>query len=154
MTPPQSAVIVRLDRAIQHGETFVIGPTGRGVLDGPVKPTMTANFEAHLLETMAIARLAKPRSLVSNPKCPEMKMPAIAPATRTRASANTSGPDFILAARLLMKLRSREGRAAPSEENSFLLPNRTILRANPGKKDDPTVDLMSRRHPLSSIRAL
>jgi len=38
MTSPQSAVIVRLDRAIQYWETFVIEPTGRGVLGGSVKP--------------------------------------------------------------------------------------------------------------------
>jgi hypothetical protein len=40
---------------------------------------------------------------------------------------------------------------APNEENSFLLPDRT-LTSELAKADDPTVDLMSRRHPLSSIR--
>jgi hypothetical protein len=41
--------------------------------------------------------------------------------------------------------------AAPNEENLFLLPDRT-LTSEPVKADDPTVDLMSRRHPLSSTR--
>jgi hypothetical protein len=33
-----SAVIARLDRAIQYSETVVIDPRSRGVLDAPVKP--------------------------------------------------------------------------------------------------------------------
>lgn len=37
-------------------------------------------------------------------------------------------------------------RSAPNEENLFLLPDR--------ESDGPTVDLMSRRHPLSSTRTL
>jgi hypothetical protein len=41
---------------------------------------------------------------------------------------------------------------APNEENWFLLPDRA-LTSKLAKDDDPTVDLMSRRHPLSSIRA-
>ena len=69
----------------------------------------------------------------------------------TRASANTSGPDSTLTARLLVKLRSRNTGAAPNEENLFLLPDRT-LASEPAKENDPTVDLMSRRHPLSSTR--
>ena len=64
---------------------------------------------------------------------------------RTRASANTSGPDSTMARRPLVKLRGSLRRAAPNEENSFLLPDR--------KENGPTVDLMSRRHPLSSIRS-
>jgi hypothetical protein len=43
---------------------------------------------------------------------------------RTRASANTSGPDFTLARRPPVKLRSSLRRAAPNEENLFLLPDR------------------------------
>ena len=69
----------------------------------------------------------------------------------TRASANTSGPDSTLTARLLVKLQSRKTGAAPNEENLFLLPDRT-LTSELVKADDPTVDLMSRRHPLSSTR--
>ena len=69
----------------------------------------------------------------------------------TRASANTSGPDSTLTARLLVKLQSRRTGAAPNEENLFLLPDRT-LASEPAKENDPTVDLMSRRHPLSSTR--
>lgn len=42
---------------------------------------------------------------------------------RTRASANTSGPDSTLARRPLVKLRSSLRRTAPNEENSFLLPD-------------------------------
>ena len=42
-------------------------------------------------------------------------------------------------------------RTAPNEENLFLLPDRS-LASEPAKDDDPTVDLMSRRHPLSSTR--
>ncbi|MET4041370.1 hypothetical protein ABIC03_003061 [Bradyrhizobium sp. RT6a] len=43
---------------------------------------------------------------------------------RTRASANTSGPDSTLARRPLVKLRSPLRRTAPNEENLFLLPDR------------------------------
>ena len=43
---------------------------------------------------------------------------------RTRASANTSGPDFTQARRPLVKLRSPFRRAAPNEESLFLLPDR------------------------------
>src|SRR5437870_4537873 len=74
-----------------------------------------------------------------------------APAQGTRASANTSGPDSTLARRPLVKLRSPPRGAAPNEENLFLLPDRT-LASEPAKENDPTVDLMSRRHPLSSTR--
>ncbi|MGV7214963.1 hypothetical protein [Bradyrhizobium sp. UFLA05-112] len=35
-------VMARLDRAIQYSETGVIESIGRGVLDAPVKPGMTA----------------------------------------------------------------------------------------------------------------
>jgi len=63
---------------------------------------------------------------------------------RTRASANTSGSDSTLTARLLVKLQNRRTGPAPNEENLFLLPDR--------KQNGPTVDLMSRRHPLSSTR--
>jgi hypothetical protein len=38
-----------------------------------------------------------------------------------------------------------------NEENLFLLPDRP-LASEPAKENDPTVDLMSRRHPLSSTR--
>ena len=34
----KDSVVARLDRATQYSEMFVIGPTGRGVLDAPVKP--------------------------------------------------------------------------------------------------------------------
>jgi hypothetical protein len=40
-------------------------------------------------------------------------------------------------------------RSAPNEEILFLLPDRTVSEAAP--EFDPTVDLMSRRHPLSSM---
>jgi hypothetical protein len=69
----------------------------------------------------------------------------------TRASANTSGPDSTSTARPLVKLQNRQTGTAPNEENSFLLPDRT-LASEPAKENDPTVDLMSRRHPLSSTR--
>lgn len=49
---------------------------------------------------------------------------------RTRASANTSGPDFTLARRPLVKLRSSLRRTAPNEENSFLLPDRRNERSD------------------------
>ena len=42
-------------------------------------------------------------------------------------------------------------RTAPNEENLFLLPDRT-LASEPAKENDPTVGLMSRRHPLSPTR--
>src|SRR5207245_10082571 len=70
---------------------------------------------------------------------------------RTRASANTSGPDSTLARRPPVKLRSPLRRTAPNEENLFLLPDRP-LASEPAQENDPTVDLMSRRHPLSSTR--
>ena len=38
----KDSVVVRLDRAPQYSETFVIGPTGRGVLDAPPARGMTA----------------------------------------------------------------------------------------------------------------
>jgi hypothetical protein len=43
---------------------------------------------------------------------------------RTRASANTSGPDSTWARRPPVKLRSPLRRTAPNEENLFLLPDR------------------------------
>jgi hypothetical protein len=64
---------------------------------------------------------------------------------RTRASANTSGPDFTMARRPLVKLRSPFfGEPHRTKKTRFFC--RTV------KANDPTVDLMSRRHPLSSIR--
>lgn len=52
---------------------------------------------------------------------------------RTRASANTSGPDLTMARRPLVKLRSSLRRAAPNEENLFLLPDRA-LASEPAKR--------------------
>jgi hypothetical protein len=51
----------------------------------------------------------------------------------TRASANTSGPDFTLALRPPVKLRSTFRRTAPNEENLFLLPDRA-LASEPAKR--------------------
>jgi hypothetical protein len=67
----------------------------------------------------------------------------------TRASANTSGPDF---SRALdpAKLRSKD--SAPNEENLFLLPDR-FWKSELSRKSIQPFDLMSRRHPLSSTRA-
>jgi len=80
----------------------------------------------------------------SDQQCLDKEMPAIPRPQGTRASANTSGPDSTLTARLLVKLQNRRTGPAPNEENLFLLPDR--------EESDPTVDLMSRRHPLSSTR--
>ena len=55
-------------------------------------------------------------------QCPGLK--------RTRASANTSGPDSTWARRPLVKLRSPLRRTAPNEENSFLLPDRERERSD------------------------
>ena len=67
----------------------------------------------------------------------------------TRASANTSGPDFIRALGPV-KLRSKD--SAPNEENLFLLPDR-FWKSELSRKSIQPFDLMSRRHPLSSTRA-
>ena len=68
----------------------------------------------------------------------------------TRASANTSGSDF---SRALgpVKLRSKD--SAPNEENLFLLPDR-FWESELARNTIQPFDLMSRRHPLSSTRAL
>jgi hypothetical protein len=63
----------------------------------------------------------------------EKGMPAIPRPQGTRASANTSGPDFTLTRRPLVKLRSPLRRAAPNEENLFLLPDRA-LASEPAKR--------------------
>ncbi|WP_212435654.1 hypothetical protein, partial [Bradyrhizobium liaoningense] len=69
----------------------------------------------------------------------------------TRASANTSGPDFTLARKPLVKLRSpwKENR---TERRKLVSSAGPTLAGEPAKENDPTVDLMSRRHPLSSTR--
>ena len=89
------------------------------------------------------SKAARPRR-ASDQQCRERECRQYPGLKRTRASANTSGPDSTVARRPLVKLRSPLRRTAPNEENSFLLPDR--------QENDPTVDLMSRRHPLSSIR--
>lgn len=64
---------------------------------------------------------------------------------RTRASANTSGPDSTLARRPVVKLRSpQEGEPHRTKKTRFF--------CRTAKENSPTVDLMSRRHPLSSTR--
>jgi len=65
----------------------------------------------------------------------------------TRASANTSGPDFTLA-KIAGEIAT--SRSAPNEENLFLLPDRLSLERNSFENAIQPFDLMSRRHPLSS----
>jgi hypothetical protein len=67
----------------------------------------------------------------------------------TRASANTSGPDFTWAK---TAGEIADQRSAPNEENSFLLPDRFSKNELFESTIQP-FDLMSRRHPLSSTRA-
>ena len=69
----------------------------------------------------------------------------------TRASANTSGPDFN---RGLAPAKLRNSRSAPNEENLFLLPDRPLREAMLLQMTTRPFDLMSRRHPLSSTRAV
>jgi hypothetical protein len=73
-------------------------------------------------------------------------------AAGTRASANTSGPDFTLELSLPVKLRTLSG-PAPNEENLFLLPDRFWRERTLFQNAIQPFDLMSRRHPLSSTRA-
>jgi hypothetical protein len=77
-----------------------------------------------------------------------MKKPGTFPRqVGTRASANTSGPDLDQA---LGPVKLRSLCSAPNEENLFLLPD-------PFSRDENSIqpfDLMSRRHPLSSTRAV
>jgi hypothetical protein len=73
-----------------------------------------------------------------------------APAQGTRASANTSGPDFTCV-EIAVKLRIL--RSAPNEENLFLLPDR-FSKSELFETTIQPFDLMSRRHPLSSTRAI
>jgi hypothetical protein len=83
----------------------------------------------------------------SDQRCLELEKPGTFPASGTRASANTSGPDLDQVFGPV-KLRSLLG-SATNEENF-------VSSAGPvfGKrKFDPAVDLMSRRHPLSSTGA-
>jgi hypothetical protein len=68
---------------------------------------------------------------------------------RTRASANTSGPDFTWG---FAAGEIADQRSAPNEENLFLLPDR-FSKSEPFKNTIQPFDLMSRRHPLSSTRA-
>ena len=85
-------------------------------------------------------------------------MSASSPGRERRASANTSGSDFTLAKGPLGREATREiaepRRPAPNEENRFLLPDLKLWRANSLNNNNPTADLMSRRHPLASIRTL
>jgi hypothetical protein len=78
----------------------------------------------------------------------EIGAPVSAP-MGTRASANTSGPDFTLG---FEPDEIADQRSAPNEENLFLLPDRISWSKLLERTIQP-FDLMSRRHPLSSTRA-
>lgn len=66
----------------------------------------------------------------SDQQCGEKECRQYPGLRRTRASANTSGPDSTLTARLLVKLQNRRTGPAPNEENSFLLPDRKRERSD------------------------
>ena len=87
----------------------------------------------------------------------QQRRAASAAARGTRASANTSGPDFTRSSKPIGALgppvKLRIMRSAPNEENLFLLPDRFFERANSLEITIQPFDLMSRRHPLSSTRA-
>jgi len=72
------------------------------------------------------------------------------PALGTRASANTSGPDFTWS---LEPGEIADRWSAPNEENLFLLPDR-FSKSRLLEMTIQPFDLMSRRHPLSSTRAI
>jgi hypothetical protein len=74
---------------------------------------------------------------------------AIRAGLRTRASANTSGPDFTWS---FAAGEIADQKSAPNEENLFLLRDR-FLKSELFKNTIQPFDLMSRRHPLSSTRA-
>ena len=88
-----------------------------------------------------------PSSTCDNPG--KAKAPARAAAQGTRASANTSGPDFTWAedAGEIADPKIRTERRKLVSSAGPILAERTL----PNR--DPAVDLMSRRHPLSSTRA-
>ena len=69
---------------------------------------------------------------VSDQQCEIWKCRQYPGLRRTRASANTSGPDSTLTRRPLVKLRSPIREPAPNEENLFLLPD-LILASEPAK---------------------
>src|SRR5689334_2365995 len=67
-----------------------------------------------------------------------------------RASANTSGPDLSPSA-IRPRVNLRNERPPRTERRKTVSSAVPILK---GGSSDPAVDLMSRRHPLSSTRAL
>jgi hypothetical protein len=73
-------------------------------------------------------------------------------ATGTRASANTSGPDFTLGPRP-REIAKLQGDPHRTKKNLFLLPDRFLKERALSKNTIQPFDLMSRRHPLSSTRA-
>ena len=87
-----------------------------------------------------------------NLPCPRKNSWRVAPRGITRASANTSGSDFTVSKQPLVKLRTFEKDPHRSKKACFFC--RTGFEdADAYRNTIQPFDLMSRRHPLPSIRA-